>query len=144
MALLPRPRPRTSYSCFGAPGQAWVRWNLFGVDLALTYRGETVSEYFGCSNAAHDKCGLVSINKDAFAFKTHIEPTTGKKPIADVKRTDIEAVIATLDAKIAAGSHSWQTMPRAWIIMSKMFKDTHRSKIAVLRCACVMTTPALM
>ncbi|WP_438032219.1 tyrosine-type recombinase/integrase [Sorangium sp. So ce204] len=95
--------------------------------------GETVSEYFGRWNAARDVRGLVTISKDASAFKTHIEPTIGKKPIADVKRTDIEAVVETLDAKVAAGSHSWQTMQRVWIIMSKMFKDSHRSKLAALR-----------
>ncbi|WP_437611148.1 site-specific integrase [Sorangium sp. So ce834] len=104
-----------------------------GGNTSAVSPGETVSEYFARWNAARDVRGLVSIHKEASTFRIHIEPIIGMKPIASVTRADIEAVVEAMDAKVAAGSHSWQTMQRAWVIATKMFKDTLRSKIAALR-----------
>ncbi|MCA9644839.1 MAG: site-specific integrase [Myxococcales bacterium] len=53
--------------------------------------------------------------------------------MAEVSRKDIEALVLALDTKVRAGSLSWKTATNVWAVITKMFKDSVRSKVPGLR-----------
>jgi integrase len=95
--------------------------------------GETFKQYAERWLDAREKRGVASTKNDRSSLRTHVFPLIGDKAIVSVTSQDIEALVQSFDKKIAMGTSAWGTMRRVWVIISKLFKDTRRSKDLSLR-----------
>jgi integrase len=60
-------------------------------------------------------------------------PLLGSKPIADVAADDLRAVVEALDETVRREALHWNTARKIWGLVTKLFSDSVRSKIATLR-----------
>ncbi|MEZ4375511.1 MAG: hypothetical protein R3B07_32165 [Polyangiaceae bacterium] len=98
------------------------------------FTGSTVSVWFESWIAHREARGLSSTRDDRGRFTHHVEPLIGAQAMAEVSRKDIEAaMVLALDTKVRAGSLSWKTAANVWAVITKMFKDSVRSKVPGLR-----------
>ena len=94
--------------------------------------GETVSDYFErWAKSREARVGTVKDDRGRFA--NHIAPVIGHHPMVDVGRAEVEALVQSLDHKVQAGDMQWKTAVNIWTIVTKLFKDSTRSKLASLR-----------
>jgi integrase len=77
--------------------------------------------------------GLTSVRDDRGRFARHVAPVLGRLAMTTVRREDIEQLVRTLDAKVQAGELSWKTAQNTWVLVSKMFRESVRSKAPELR-----------
>lgn len=101
--------------------------------------GETVDEWFDRWVASRVAKGLTSTANDRGRYQKWIAPLIGTKPIAEVARRDLEAVVQRLDEAVAAAAREdvvefrWKTATNVWGCCTKMFADACKSKVAELR-----------
>jgi integrase len=101
--------------------------------------GEIVDEWFERWIAARIAKGLSSTSNDRGRYKKWIAPVIGHKPIAEVTRRDLEAIVQRLDAAVATSTRAetfdfrWKTATNVWGCCTKMFADACKSKVLELR-----------
>ncbi len=95
--------------------------------------GETVRQYAKRWLAERERRGLASVATDRGRLDNHVLPVIGDRPLAEVTRDELRAVVAALDAKSASGAFSWRTAVRCWGLVTKLFSDAVDSKRADLR-----------
>jgi len=94
---------------------------------------ETVADWGERWVKAREDKGYMSTRDDRGRIVTHVVPVIGSKPMATVKRSDIERVVEVLDTKVKTGTMSWKTALNVWGIVTKMFNDAQNSKQKDLR-----------
>jgi integrase len=77
--------------------------------------------------------GIVNAPNDAKTLGKWVTPTLGPQPIANITRSDIEALVEELDRGVQAGKLSWKTAANVWGLVSKAFADAHNAKERALR-----------
>ena len=95
--------------------------------------GETFRAYSDRWVAERDARGLISAHDDRSRLKVHILPLLGDRPIRDITKTDLEALVEHLDGKIQADETSWLTAQHVWALCTKLFGDACGSKVKTLR-----------
>ncbi len=95
--------------------------------------GKTVAEWFVRWVATREARGLRSGRVDHCRFRKWIDPHLGLKPIAEVTRRDVEAFVQAIDSAVQRHELSWKTAQNAWNLVTKMFRDSCRSKVLELR-----------
>jgi len=70
---------------------------------------------------------------DRGRLREHILPIIGGRSMAHIPRERIEAIVTSLDAKVARGELGWKTATTTWGIVRTMFRDACRSKNPALR-----------
>jgi integrase len=97
-------------------------------------RDETVRDWCKRWRAWRVKMGYVADEtEDAKNFRCYIEPIIGDRPIRVVRSDEIEAIVASLDARIVANDEtrlSWKTAGNAWTCLRAMFRDAVTAKPA--------------
>ncbi len=100
---------------------------------SVTSNDKTVRGYAARWLADRERRGLSSVATDRGRLKNHVLPIIGDRPIAEVTRDELRAVVESLDKKTLAGTFSWKTAGRCWGLVTKMFADAVDSKTAALR-----------
>jgi integrase len=95
--------------------------------------GETVAQYADRWIADRERRGLSTIGTDRGRLDNYILPKVGDKPIAQVNANDLRALVEHLDDVVRAGTVHWSTGRKIWGLVTKMFADSCRSKVAALR-----------
>jgi integrase len=80
-----------------------------------------------------ERRGLSSVGTDRSRFATHIEPVIGLRPVKELDRDEIRALVERLDDRVRLGELSWTTAGKAWGLVTKLFSDACESKTAALR-----------
>jgi len=93
----------------------------------------TVAAWFSTFVADREARGLTSAHDDRGRFTNHIEPVLGALAMATLTRADIERLVLALDTKVRAGELSWKTASNIWVLTTKMFSESVRSKVPGLR-----------
>jgi hypothetical protein len=63
----------------------------------------------------------------------HVTPLLGAKSIGDVSRDDLRGLVEHLDDTVRAGELHWNTAGKVWGLVTKLFDDACRGKVAALR-----------
>lgn len=95
--------------------------------------GETLAEWSERWCDAREERGLTSVKDDRGRLRRWVLPRLGPRPMAEIKRLDLERLVEELDAAVRAGLLSWKTARNTWGVVSKMFDDACRSKVLSLR-----------
>lgn len=93
----------------------------------------TVAAWFEQFAAHRDARGLTSVRDDRGRFRRHVAPVIGGLAMTSVTRENLEELVRSLDAKVQAGELSWKTSQNTWVLVSKMFRESVRSKVSELR-----------
>jgi integrase len=93
----------------------------------------TVADWFDRFATAREARGLTSVRDDRGRFVHHVAPVFGELLMSAVTRADVERLVRTLDAKVQAEQLSWKTAQNVWMLVSKMFRESVRSKVQELR-----------
>jgi len=96
-------------------------------------KGETFAEYLERWLKDREERGYSNVGSDRSAFKLHVLPDIGTKPIATLTREDLEKLVQVLDGKITRKEYSWQSVSKLWLAVGKLFKDASASKNLALR-----------
>lgn len=89
--------------------------------------------WFDAWIASRKARGLSSTADNEGHFRLHIRPALGGKHVRDWTSDDLRAVVAALDAKIAAGEISPKSASNIYGTATKMVSDACKSKVAALR-----------
>jgi hypothetical protein len=139
--VVPRePRPRA---------KAWASWlqakeNACGAILAAKrarLEDATAAQWiegegdvwFDTWRNARAAKGLTSTRDNAAHYRLHIRPAIRGRHVRYWTREDLRAIVAALDAKVAAGELSHKSAWNVWGTATKMCADAVRSKLAMLR-----------
>jgi len=95
-----------------------------------TRTGLTVDQYHALWAADRDRKGRVS---ERGRYLKHVQPILGDKLISNVRPDDLRAVVESLDDKVIESRLNWATSLKVWGIVTKLFSDAVRSKVATLR-----------
>ncbi len=99
----------------------------------LVPSSETCTEWWSRYHAYRDEKGQTSVKDSRGRFKNWIEPTLGKRPMSDVSRAELEALVGKLDAAVADDAISWKTAKNVWGEVTAAFSHACTSKLATLR-----------
>jgi integrase len=80
-----------------------------------------------------DRRGLTSVDTDRGRITKHVVPKIGTVPIVDVGREELRAVVEHLDDTVRAGALHWNTARKVWGLVTKLFSDAQKGKVAALR-----------
>jgi integrase len=94
---------------------------------------ETVAQYAERWFDDRERRGLSSVDTDRGRLEKHVLPLLGSKPLVSVSANDLRAVVEALDETVRRDALHWNTARKIWGLVTKMFSDTVRSKIAALR-----------
>lgn len=94
---------------------------------------ETVAQWMKRWLDHREARGLTSVKGDRGRLTKHVLPCLGAKPMGKVSRTDLEALVSTLDTKIRDGETAWKSATNVWGLVTKMFDDAAHSKSLDLR-----------
>jgi len=92
-----------------------------------------VNEWFEVWATSRENKGLASVHDDRSRYKHHVKRVIGHRQMAKVTRAHVEEIVESLDAKIHSGELSWKTAANVWAVVTKMFKDSSKSKVSALR-----------
>lgn len=95
--------------------------------------GETVEEYAVRWLKDRERRGLSSVASDRGRLEKHVLPLLKERPIAAVGPNDLRAVVEHLDEIVRRDALHWNTARKIWGLVTKMFSDAVRSKVASLR-----------
>lgn len=95
--------------------------------------GEALATWAERWFAARELRGLTSVDTDRGRFRVWIAPRLGSKPVAEVTREDIEALVEYLDTSVRAKELSWKSAINVWGSVAMMFKDACSAKVRALR-----------
>jgi integrase len=95
--------------------------------------GETITDYADRWFKDRERRGLSSVGTDRSRFATHVEPVLGARPIRDVDRDEIRALVERMDDRVRQAKCSWTTAGKAWGLVTKLFSDACNAKTAALR-----------
>lgn len=94
---------------------------------------ETCSDYVERWLEDRNRRGLASVATDRGRMKRHVLPVIGARPIREVTRDEVRAIVERLDRTVEFGSFGWKTAQRCWGLVTKLFSDACDSKTASLR-----------
>ena len=77
--------------------------------------------------------GLVSARDDRSRLKNHVATIVGDRPIRDITRAEVEAIVESCDTKVLDGEIEWLTATHVWACVTKLFGDACGSKVKTLR-----------
>lgn len=80
-----------------------------------------------------ERRGLSSVESDRGRIANHVSPLLGPLLIRDVSRDDLRAVVERLDDAVRAKALHWNTARKVWGLVTKLFSDACRAKVAALR-----------
>jgi integrase len=95
--------------------------------------GESVATWAERWFTAREQRGLTSVDTDRGRFGRWIAPHLGSKPLVEVTRDDIEALVEHLDTSVRAKELSWKSAINVWGTVAMMFKDACSAKVRALR-----------
>jgi integrase len=80
-----------------------------------------------------ERRGLSSVDTDRGRIAKHVNPTLGPVEIRAVQSGELRALVERLDDAVRAGELHWNTARKIWGLVTKLFSDACRSKVAALR-----------
>lgn len=96
--------------------------------------GETFDAWSERWCAAREARGLTSVDDDRGRLRNWVSPQLGGgRPMAEITRRDLEALVEKLDTDVQAGALEWKTARNVWGTVSKAFGDACHSKSLALR-----------
>jgi len=93
---------------------------------------ETFAQYAERWFEDRERRGL-HIGSDPGRIANHVTPILGALPVQEVGPEHLRAVVERLDDTVRAGSLHWNTARKVWGLLTKLFNDAARSKVAALR-----------
>ena len=84
---------------------------------------ETCDAWFDAWIADRKGRGMTSTREDRSHYVHHIAPVTGGKHVRDWDHDIARAIVAALDAKVAAGTLSWEKARNVWMTAKAMARD---------------------
>jgi integrase len=73
------------------------------------------------------------VSTDRGRLEKHVMPRLGSRSIVEADQDDLRAVVEHLDDTVRAGALHWNTARKVLGLVTKMFSDACRSKVAALR-----------
>ncbi len=80
-----------------------------------------------------ERRGLSSVDTDRGRITKHVSPTLGALQIRAVSRDNLRALVEKLDDSVRAKAINWSTAGKVWGLVTKLFDDACRGKVAALR-----------
>lgn len=97
---------------------------------AAAYASETLGDWFARWEEDRTRRGL---GCDEGRFRKWIAPRLGSRPVAAIRRDELEAWVEWIEGRVAAGELAGTTAWRVWTTLSSMMRDAWGARSKALR-----------